>query len=203
MAVYHCGLLPDHWMNSRKRYVRVSESLGTIFGLPIASEYLKKHKVVINAGISKFRPLTYHELAALKINIKAMFPFTEPLSVLDSSSNSLSRLGQELEEEEKEEEPQNEISKVSNDDVSRVVHVLNKHLSSISTQLQNVNDNLARIRANIIPKSKVAFSLSPQCVCVCVCVCVSSIRVVIFVLVTIPIVSRISLINYKNRIDFY
>ena len=73
MAIYHCGLLPDHWMNPRKRYVRVSESLGTIFGLPIASEYLKKHKVVINAGISKFRPLTYHELAALKINIKAMF----------------------------------------------------------------------------------------------------------------------------------
>ena len=171
MAIYHCGLLPDHWMNARKRYVRVSESLGTIFGLPIASEYLKKHKVVINAGISKFRPLTYHELAALKINIKAMFPFTEPLSILDSSSNSLSRLGQELEEEE-EEEPQNEISKVSNDDVSRVVHVLNKHLSSISTQLQNVNDNLARIRANIIPKSKVAFSLSPLSLCVCVCVCV-------------------------------
>jgi hypothetical protein len=150
MAVYHCGLLPDHWVNPRKRYVRVSESLRSVFGLPISSEYLKKNKMVIHAGLSKFRPLTHQQLATLKFHIQTSFPFTEPMPSLNPLY-----LDNELDETDTVTTPfQNENSHSSND-VSRIVYVLNKHLSNISLQLLNVNENLLRIRANVKSKSKV------------------------------------------------
>jgi len=149
MAIYHCGLLPDHWMNQRKRYVRMSESLGTVFGLPIASEYLKKNKLVIRAGISKFRPLTQQQLAALQVHIRNAYPFTE------SSLPNVNPSPYCREYVEEDILPHSDIVNSNTSDISRIVFVLNKHLSSISTQLHIVNDSLTRIRVDMRPKSKV------------------------------------------------